>query len=95
MYQFKGGKLEYVETLGGASVTDAVKDAAQATGDAAKAVAGAAADATSKVPSSPVQRQSRKQPTPPRPQSRRSNVRFQAERNGTARCRLFMLRSAA
>ena len=46
MYQFKGGKLEYVETLGGASVTDAVKDAAQATGDAAKAVAGAAADAT-------------------------------------------------
>lgn len=45
VYQYKGGKLEYVETLGG-GMTDAVKQAAQATGEAAKAVAGAAADAT-------------------------------------------------
>ncbi|QLQ26553.1 MAG: branched-chain amino acid ABC transporter substrate-binding protein [Dechloromonas sp.] len=45
VYQYKGGKLEYLETLGG-GVADAVKEAAQATGDAAKAVASAAADAT-------------------------------------------------
>jgi branched-chain amino acid transport system substrate-binding protein len=44
LYQFKGGKLEYVETLGG-GVTEAVKGAAQATGDAAKAVAAAATEA--------------------------------------------------
>jgi branched-chain amino acid transport system substrate-binding protein len=44
VYRFKGGQLEYVETLGG-GVADAVKEAAQATGEAAKAVAGAAADA--------------------------------------------------
>ena len=45
VYQYKGGKLEYVETLGGGSVTGAVAEAAQATGDAAKAVATAATDA--------------------------------------------------
>ena len=45
IYQYKGGKLEYVETLGG-GVVEAVKEAAAATGEAAKAVAGAAADAT-------------------------------------------------
>jgi len=45
LYQYKGGKLEYVETLGG-GVADAVKQAAAATGEAAKAVAGAATDAT-------------------------------------------------
>jgi branched-chain amino acid transport system substrate-binding protein len=45
MYQYKGGKLEYVATLGGGSVTGAVAEAAQATGDAAKAVATVAADA--------------------------------------------------
>jgi len=45
VYQYKGGKLEYLETLGG-GVAEAVKEAAQATGDAAKAVASAAADAT-------------------------------------------------
>ncbi|MBI2308078.1 MAG: branched-chain amino acid ABC transporter substrate-binding protein [Rhodocyclales bacterium] len=45
IYQYKEGKLSYVETLGGGGVTEAVKDAAQATGEAAKAVAGAAADA--------------------------------------------------
>jgi branched-chain amino acid transport system substrate-binding protein len=45
VYQYKGGMLEYVETLGGGAA-DAVKEAAQATGDAAKAVASAAADAT-------------------------------------------------
>ncbi|MDQ5903825.1 MAG: Branched-chain amino acid transporter substrate-binding protein, partial [Pseudomonadota bacterium] len=45
IYQYKGGKLEYVETLGG-GVVAAVKEAAAATGEAAKAVAGAAADAT-------------------------------------------------
>ena len=44
MYQYKGGKLEYVETLGGGMVA-AVKDAAQATGDAAKTAATAVADA--------------------------------------------------
>jgi len=41
LYQYKGGKLEYVETLGG-GVAEAVKEAAAATGEAAKAVAGAA-----------------------------------------------------
>ena len=46
VYQYKGGKLEYVETLGGGSVTGAVAEAAQATGDAAKAVATAATDAS-------------------------------------------------
>ena len=45
LYQYKGGKLEYVETLGGSPMA-AVKEAAAATGEAAKAVAGAAADAT-------------------------------------------------
>jgi branched-chain amino acid transport system substrate-binding protein len=45
VYQYKGGKLEYLETLGG-GVADTVKEAAQATGEAAKAVASAAADAT-------------------------------------------------
>jgi branched-chain amino acid transport system substrate-binding protein len=45
LYRYQGGKLEYVETLGG-GVGDAVKQAAAATGEAAKAVAGAAADAT-------------------------------------------------
>jgi branched-chain amino acid transport system substrate-binding protein len=44
VYRYKGGQLEYVETLGG-GVAEAVKEAAQATGEAAKAVAGAAADA--------------------------------------------------
>lgn len=43
LYQFKAGKLEYVETLGG-GVAEAVADAAKATGDAAKAVGSAAAD---------------------------------------------------
>ncbi len=41
IYQYKGGKLEYVDTLGG-GVVEAVKEAAAATGDAAKAVATAA-----------------------------------------------------
>ncbi|MGE5769191.1 MAG: branched-chain amino acid ABC transporter substrate-binding protein [Betaproteobacteria bacterium] len=45
LYQYKGGKLEYVETLGGSPMA-AVKEAAAATGEAAKAVAGAAAEAT-------------------------------------------------
>jgi branched-chain amino acid transport system substrate-binding protein len=45
LYQYKGGKLEYVETLGG-GVADAVKQAAAATGEAAKAGAGAATEAT-------------------------------------------------
>ena len=45
VYRYKGGQLEYVETIGG-SPMDAVKAAAAATGEAAKAVAGAAADAT-------------------------------------------------
>ncbi|HYO27374.1 MAG TPA: branched-chain amino acid ABC transporter substrate-binding protein [Azonexus sp.] len=44
IYQYQGGKLAYVDTLGG-GMTGAVKEAAQATGDAAKAVAAAAADA--------------------------------------------------
>ena len=44
IYQYKGGKLEYVDTLGGGVVV-AVKEAAAATGEAAKAVAGAATDA--------------------------------------------------
>jgi branched-chain amino acid transport system substrate-binding protein len=45
IYQFKGGKLEYVETLGGAPVETAkseVKEAVAEVKDAAKAVAGAA-----------------------------------------------------
>ena len=44
IYQYKGGKLEYVDTLGGGVVV-AVKEAAAATGEAAKAVAGPATDA--------------------------------------------------
>jgi len=44
MYQYKGGKLEYVETLGGDAV-GAIKEAAAEVKDAAKAVATAAADA--------------------------------------------------
>ena len=48
IYQYKGGKLEYVETLGGSPVEAAkaeVKEAVAEVKDAAKAVAGAAADA--------------------------------------------------
>ncbi|MBW7902084.1 MAG: branched-chain amino acid ABC transporter substrate-binding protein [Rhodocyclaceae bacterium] len=52
IYQYAGGQLAYVETLGGgagaasaAGVAEAVKEAAEATGDAAKAVAGAATEA--------------------------------------------------
>ncbi len=48
IYQYKGGKLEYVETLGGNPVEVAkaeVKEAVAEVKDAAKAVAGAAADA--------------------------------------------------
>ncbi len=41
MYQYKGGKLEYVETLGGGAM-GAVKEAAAEVKEAAKAVAGAA-----------------------------------------------------
>ena len=44
IYQYKGGKLEYVDTLGG-GVVEAVTEAAAATGEAAKAVAGAATEA--------------------------------------------------
>jgi branched-chain amino acid transport system substrate-binding protein len=44
IYRYQGGKLAYVDTLGG-GMTGAVKEAAQATGDAAKAVVAAAADA--------------------------------------------------
>jgi branched-chain amino acid transport system substrate-binding protein len=46
IYQYKGGKLEYVETLGGTPVDAAkaeVKEAVAEVKDAAKAVAGAAA----------------------------------------------------
>lgn len=46
IYQYKGGKLEYVETLGGTPVDTAkaeVKEAVAEVKDAAKAVAGAAA----------------------------------------------------
>ena len=45
IYQYKGGKLEYVETLGGSAVETAkaeVKEAVAEVKDAAKAVAGAA-----------------------------------------------------
>ncbi len=45
VYQYKGGKLEYVETLGGGAVASAkaeVKEAVAEVKDAAKAVAGAA-----------------------------------------------------
>ena len=57
LYQYKGGKLEYVETMGGSSVmelaaTDVkgdVKEAVAEVKDAAKAVAGAAADAGKEV----------------------------------------------
>ncbi|WP_412478159.1 branched-chain amino acid ABC transporter substrate-binding protein [Azonexus sp. IMCC34839] len=48
IYQYKGGKLEYVETLGGSPVEVAkaeVKEAVAEVKDAAKAVAGAAAEA--------------------------------------------------
>ena len=48
IYQYKGGKLEYVETLGGSPVEAAkaeVKEAVAEVKDAAKAVAGAAAEA--------------------------------------------------
>jgi len=44
MYQYKGGKLEYVETLGGGTM-GAVKEAAAEVKEAAKAVAGAASAA--------------------------------------------------
>ena len=44
IYQYKGGKLAYVETLGGDAV-GAIKEAAAEVKDAAKAVATAAADA--------------------------------------------------
>ena len=44
MYRYKGGKLEYVETLGGDAV-GAIKEVAAEVKDAAKAVATAAADA--------------------------------------------------
>ena len=43
IYQYKGGKLEYVDTLGGGVVGR--QEAAAATGEAAKAVAGAATEA--------------------------------------------------
>mgnify|MGYP001165608118 FL=1 len=46
MYQYKGGKLEYVETLGGGAV-GAVKEAAAEVKEAAKAVASAASAAGS------------------------------------------------
>ena len=46
MYQYKGGKLEYVETLGGGAM-GAVKEAAAEVKEAAKAGAGAAAAAGS------------------------------------------------
>jgi branched-chain amino acid transport system substrate-binding protein len=45
IYQYKGGKLEYVETLGGTPIETAkaeVKEAVAEVKDAAKAVAGAA-----------------------------------------------------
>ncbi|MER2537702.1 MAG: branched-chain amino acid ABC transporter substrate-binding protein [Azonexus sp.] len=48
MYQYKGGKLEYVETIGGSPLEVAkaeVKEAVAEVKDAAKAVAGAATDA--------------------------------------------------
>ena len=48
VYQYKGGKLEYVETLGGGAIETAkaeVKEAVAEVKDAAKAVAGAAAEA--------------------------------------------------
>lgn len=48
IYQYKGGKLEYVETLGGSPMETAkaeVKEAIAEVKDAAKAVAGAATDA--------------------------------------------------
>jgi len=48
VYQYKGGKLEYVETLGGGSVATAkaeVKEAVAEVKEAAKAVAGAATEA--------------------------------------------------
>ena len=48
MYQYKGGKLEYVETIGGSpmdAVKAEVKEAVAEVKDAAKAVAGAATDA--------------------------------------------------
>ena len=48
MYQYKGGKLEYVETIGGCpmdAVKAEVKEAVAEVKDAAKAVAGAATDA--------------------------------------------------
>ena len=44
VYQYKGGKLEYVETLGGGPV-GAVKEAAAEVKDAAKAVASTATEA--------------------------------------------------
>ena len=48
VYQYKGGKLEYVETLGGGAVT-AVKEAAAEVKEAATAVAGAASAAGSEA----------------------------------------------
>nr|MBL8409889.1 branched-chain amino acid ABC transporter substrate-binding protein [Dechloromonas sp.] len=49
IYQYKGGKLEYVETLGGAGAAEAVKDAAASVKEAATAVAGAATAAGSEA----------------------------------------------
>jgi len=49
IYQYKGGKLEYVETLGGGGAAEAVKDAAASVKEAATAVAGAATAAGSEA----------------------------------------------
>jgi branched-chain amino acid transport system substrate-binding protein len=52
IYQYKGGKLEYVETLGGGAVEAVkaeVKEAVAEVKDAAKAVAGAATAAGSEA----------------------------------------------
>jgi len=46
VYQYKSGKLDYVETIGGGAVA-AVKEAAAEVKEAAKAVAGAATAAGS------------------------------------------------
>ena len=91
MYQYKGGKLEYVETLGGSAV-GAVKEAAAEVKEAAKAVAGAASACRHGC------RQGRRRSGEGRRRgdqgSGREEVRLvRTERNGTARCRFFMLRS--
>ena len=52
LYQYKGGKLEYVETMGGSAMDLAkseVKDAVAAVKDAGNAVAGAASEAGQQV----------------------------------------------